>query len=92
LILMIVLWIGAGAVGGWLAGRLARGNGFGAIGDIGAGIAGAFAGVFVFHAAGAEFDAAGIAGSVGVACIGAAIAVVIVHQLTGVRSGRRLWS
>jgi uncharacterized membrane protein YeaQ/YmgE (transglycosylase-associated protein family) len=81
---MIFVWIAGGAISGWLAGQLARGNGFGAIGDMAFGIVGAFAGVLVFQAAGA--------GSVAFACIGAAIAVVIVHQLTGVRSGRRLWS
>ncbi len=44
----IVSWIFLGLVAGWLAGKIARGRGFGCITDIILGIVGSFIGGWVF--------------------------------------------
>ena len=40
----IIIWLIVGAIAGWLAGALVKGGGYGLIGDIIVGIAGAFIG------------------------------------------------
>ena len=81
----------AGAVAGCFAGRFMRGHGFGLIGDMVVGVVGAFAGAYLFRAAGAEIGG-GLAGSLGVAFIGALLLLFVVRLVSGRRSGRRLWS
>jgi uncharacterized membrane protein YeaQ/YmgE (transglycosylase-associated protein family) len=44
----IIWWILVGLIAGWLTGKVMRGSGFGAIGDIVIGILGAIAGGFLF--------------------------------------------
>ena len=86
-----ILFIVIGALAGWLAGQFMRGNGFGLIGDILVGIAGAFIGGYVFRATGVELGG-GLIGSLIVAFFGAVLLLFIVRLFTGRREGRRLWS
>jgi uncharacterized membrane protein YeaQ/YmgE (transglycosylase-associated protein family) len=88
----IIAWIVLGAIAGYLAGFLVRGDeGLGVIGHIVLGIVGALIGGFL---AGALFGADPIDGpldisSIVVATIGAVITVVVWNALTGrTRTGR----
>ena len=88
----IIAWIVLGAIAGYLAGFLVRGDeGLGVIGHIVLGIVGALVGGFL---AGVLFNTDPINGaldvsSIVVATIGAIIAVVVVNAVTGrSRSGR----
>ena len=58
-----------GAIAGWLAGTLMRGEGFGMLGNIGVGIVGAIIGGFLFGMVGME--ALGFIGAIISATIGA---------------------
>jgi uncharacterized membrane protein YeaQ/YmgE (transglycosylase-associated protein family) len=88
----IISWLILGAIAGYLAGFLVKGDeGLGVIGHIVLGIVGALVGGFL---AGALFGTNPIDGafdisSIVVAVIGAVIAVVVVNMVTGrSRSGR----
>ncbi len=88
----IIAWIVLGAIAGYLAGFIVRGDeGLGIFGHIVLGIVGALVGGFV---AGVLFNTDPINGaldisSIVVATIGAVITVVVVNTLTGsTRSGR----
>lgn len=81
----------AGAVAGWLAGRIMRGNGFGLLGDMIVGIIGAYIGGFLFRAVGAEIIP-GVIGSLLIAFAGGLFVLFVVRLFTGRRSGRRIWS
>ena len=87
----IISWIVLGAIAGWIAGLLVKGDeGLGIIGHIILGIVGAFVGGFL---AGLLFDADPIDGvfdisSIVAAVVGAVIVVLVVGMFTGRRSGR----
>jgi uncharacterized membrane protein YeaQ/YmgE (transglycosylase-associated protein family) len=88
----LIAWIVLGAIAGYLAGFLVRGDeGLGVIGHIVLGIVGAVVGGFL---AGALFNVDPIDGpldisSIVVATIGAIITVVVVSAITGrTRTGR----
>ena len=87
----IVAWLVLGAIAGYLAGFLVRGDeGMGIIGHILLGIVGALVGGFL---AGLIFDVNPIDGpidlsSIVVATIGAVITVLVVGAFTSRRSGR----
>jgi uncharacterized membrane protein YeaQ/YmgE (transglycosylase-associated protein family) len=87
----IIAWIVLGAIAGYLAGFLVRGDeGLGVIGHIVLGIVGALIGGFL---AGVLFHTNPIGGgldisSIVVATIGAIIVVVVVGMFTGRRTGR----
>jgi uncharacterized membrane protein YeaQ/YmgE (transglycosylase-associated protein family) len=82
----IIAWIVLGAIAGYLAGFLVRGDeGLGVIGHVVLGIVGALVGGFL---AGALFNSDPINGaldvsSIVVATIGAVITVVVVNAITG---------
>jgi len=77
---MHLLWfLFVGLVAGWLAGKLTRGAGFGAIADIVIGVVGAFVGGFLFRAIG--IVAGGWIGSIVVATVGAVVLVLAVRAL-----------
>jgi uncharacterized membrane protein YeaQ/YmgE (transglycosylase-associated protein family) len=91
-LMSIIAWIVLGAIAGYLAGFLVRGDeGLGVIGHIVLGIVGALVGGFL---AGALFNSDPIDGpldisSIVVATIGAVITVVVWNALTGrTRTGR----
>jgi uncharacterized membrane protein YeaQ/YmgE (transglycosylase-associated protein family) len=87
----IIAWIVLGAIAGYLAGFLVRGDeSLGIIGHIVLGIVGAVVGGFL---AGLIFDVDPIDGaldisSIAVATIGAIVTVLVVGALTGRRSGQ----
>jgi uncharacterized membrane protein YeaQ/YmgE (transglycosylase-associated protein family) len=89
--LNIIAWIVLGAIAGYIAGLLVKGDQrWGVIGHIVLGIVGAFVGGFLADALGFGKGAAGGGDvlniySVIVAVIGAVIVVVVVNMLTGRR-------
>ena len=83
-------WIIVGLIAGVLASLVMGGTGYGLIGDIIIGIVGAFVGGYVFHAAGWHSPWGGLAGSIFVAFIGAAILLVVIHLIRGGTSRRTL--
>lgn len=71
-----LVWLIAGGLAGWIAGRL-MGGGFGFLGDIIVGLIGAFLGAFI---AGFFISASyGFIGTLIIAVIGAVILTAIVH-------------
>ena len=68
-----------GAIAGFLAGKLTRGGGFGLIGDIIVGIAGAFVGNWAFGAFG--LVAYGLIGQIVVSTIGAVLFLTLIRIL-----------
>jgi uncharacterized membrane protein YeaQ/YmgE (transglycosylase-associated protein family) len=87
----IIAWIVLGAIAGYLAGFLVRGDeGLGVIGHILLGIVGALVGGFLasvlfnLHPIDGAFDVSSIV----TATIGAVIVVLVVGAVTGTRTGR----
>jgi uncharacterized membrane protein YeaQ/YmgE (transglycosylase-associated protein family) len=81
--LIVILFVGL--VAGWLAGKIVRGTGFGIIGDIVVGIAGAFIASWLFPRLGFHLGT-GIVGEIIYSAIGAIILLLIVRL---VRTGGR---
>jgi uncharacterized membrane protein YeaQ/YmgE (transglycosylase-associated protein family) len=81
--LLVILFVGL--IAGWLAGKLVRGTGFGIIGDILVGIAGAFVASFLFPKLGFHIGG-GLLSEIIYSAIGAVILLLIVRL---VRSGGR---
>ena len=77
----IVAWLLLGLVAGWLAGKLARGRGFGCITDIVLGLIGSVVGGWVFTKLG--IFGGGFLFSLAAATLGAVILVAIAHLFTG---------
>ena len=76
----IIAWLIVGAIAGWLAGVLVKGQGFGLLGDIVVGIIGAFVGGWlagVLHIA----IGGGFIASIITATIGAVILIVILRMI-----------
>jgi uncharacterized membrane protein YeaQ/YmgE (transglycosylase-associated protein family) len=78
--LLVILFVGL--VAGWLAGQLVRGAGFGIIGDIIIGIAGAFVASWLFPKLGLHLGT-GLLREIIDAAIGAIILLLIVRLLRG---------
>ena len=81
--LLVILFVGL--VAGWLAGKVVRGTGFGIIGDIVVGIAGAFVASWLFPKLGIAIGG-GVVRQIIEAAIGAIILLLIVRL---VRTGGR---
>ena len=81
--LIVILFVGL--VAGWLAGKIVRGTGFGIIGDIVVGIAGAFIASWIFPRLGFHIGG-GIVAEIIYSAIGAIILLLIVRL---VRTGGR---
>ncbi len=78
---MEFLWfILIGLVAGWLAGKLMRGSGFGAIGDIIVGVIGSLLGGFLFRTLG-FFPGGGLLSSLIVATIGAVVLLFLLRLI-----------
>jgi uncharacterized membrane protein YeaQ/YmgE (transglycosylase-associated protein family) len=77
----IIAWLFLGLVAGWLAGKLARGRGFGCITDIILGLIGSFIGGWVFTKLG--IFGGGFLFSLAAATLGAVILVAIAHIFSG---------
>jgi uncharacterized membrane protein YeaQ/YmgE (transglycosylase-associated protein family) len=77
----IIAWLLLGLIAGWLAGKLARGRGFGCITDIILGLIGSFIGGWVFTKLG--IFGGGFLFSLAAATLGAIILVAIAHLFSG---------
>ncbi|HTO67188.1 MAG TPA: GlsB/YeaQ/YmgE family stress response membrane protein [Bradyrhizobium sp.] len=82
--ILIILFVGL--VAGWLAGKIVRGTGFGIIGDILVGIAGALISSLLFPRLGIHLGT-GIVSEIIYSAIGAIILLLVVRL---VRTGGRL--
>jgi|SRR5271157_158107 len=78
----LVWWILLGLVAGWLAGKLARGRGFGCIGDILIGLIGSVVGGWIFTKLGIV-HANTFLFSLAAATVGAVVLVAIAHLFFG---------
>jgi uncharacterized membrane protein YeaQ/YmgE (transglycosylase-associated protein family) len=81
--ILVILFVGL--VAGWLAGKIVRGTGFGIIGDILVGIAGAFVASFLFPKLGIHLGS-GLVSNIIYSAIGAVVLLLIVRLL---RTGGR---
>jgi uncharacterized membrane protein YeaQ/YmgE (transglycosylase-associated protein family) len=74
-------WLLIGLIAGWLAGKIARGRGFGCIADVVLGLIGSFIGGWVFVKLG--IFGGGFWYSLAAATLGAVILVSIAHLFSG---------
>jgi uncharacterized membrane protein YeaQ/YmgE (transglycosylase-associated protein family) len=79
----IIGWIIIGLIAGWLAGKIARGAGFGCITDIILGLVGSLLGGWIFVKLG--IFGGGFIYSLAAATLGAVILVFIAHLFSGNR-------
>jgi len=82
--ILVILFVGL--IAGWLAGKVVRGTGFGIIGDIVIGIAGALVASFLFPKLGIHLGT-GLVSEILYSAIGAVILLLVVRL---VRTGGRL--
>ena len=82
--ILVILFVGL--IAGWLAGQIVRGTGFGIIGDILVGIAGAFVASLLFPRLGLHLGS-GLVSEIIYSAIGAIILLLVVRLL---RNGGRL--
>ncbi|MHB0771481.1 GlsB/YeaQ/YmgE family stress response membrane protein [Bradyrhizobium sp. 5.13L] len=78
--MLVILFVGL--VAGWLAGKVVRGTGFGIIGDIVVGIAGALVASFLFPRLGIRLGT-GLVSEIVYSAIGAVILLVVVRLVRG---------
>jgi len=78
--LLVILFVGL--VAGWLAGKVVRGTGFGIIGDIVVGIAGALVASFLFPKLGIHIGI-GLISEIIYSAIGAVILLLVVRLVRG---------
>lgn len=78
--LLVILFVGL--IAGWLAGKVVRGSGFGLIGDIVIGIAGAFVASFLFPRLGIHLGV-GLVSEIVYSAIGAVILLLVVRLVRG---------
>jgi uncharacterized membrane protein YeaQ/YmgE (transglycosylase-associated protein family) len=76
----LVAWLLLGLVAGWLAGKLARGRGFGCVTDIILGLIGSYLGGWIFTKLG--IFGGGFLYSLAAATLGAVILVAIAHAFS----------
>jgi uncharacterized membrane protein YeaQ/YmgE (transglycosylase-associated protein family) len=79
--IIVILFVGL--IAGWLAGKVVRGAGFGIIGDIIIGIAGAFVSSYLFPRLGFHLGV-GLVSEIIYSAIGAIVLLLIVRLLRGV--------
>lgn len=75
----LIIFLAIGAIAGWLAGTIMKGDGFGLIGNIVVGIVGAVVGGFVFGFLG--ISTGGLIGSIITATVGAVVLLAIVRVI-----------
>jgi uncharacterized membrane protein YeaQ/YmgE (transglycosylase-associated protein family) len=87
----LIAWIIIGLVAGWLAGRVVEGHGFGFLGDLVLGVAGAILGGVLLRHLAPDLQY-GFLGSIVVAFIGASLLIAVLRALSGGRplGGHRL--
>ena len=77
---LVILFVGL--VAGWLAGKVVRGTGFGLIGNLLIGVAGAFIAAWLFPKFGIQLGT-GIVSEIIFSALGAIILLVVVRLLRG---------
>jgi uncharacterized membrane protein YeaQ/YmgE (transglycosylase-associated protein family) len=82
----LIGWLVIGLLAGWLAGKIARGRGFGCIGDIVLGLIGSVIGGWIFTQLGIV-HANTFLYSLAAATVGAVILVSIAHLFFGGKNG-----
>jgi uncharacterized membrane protein YeaQ/YmgE (transglycosylase-associated protein family) len=85
----LLWWLVIGLIAGFLASVVMRGGGYGIVGDIIAGLVGAFIGGWLFGVLGISAGG-GLLGSIIVAFIGACIFIAILRAISGGYGRRRL--
>jgi uncharacterized membrane protein YeaQ/YmgE (transglycosylase-associated protein family) len=78
----IVIVILVGIIAGWLAGKVVRGTGFGLIGDLLVGIAGAFVASWLFPRLGIALGS-GIVSEIIYSALGAILLLLVVRLIRG---------
>ena len=78
--ILVILFVGL--VAGWLAGKIVRGTGFGIIGDILVGIAGALIASFIFPKLGIHLGT-GMVSEIIYSAIGAILLLLVVRLIRG---------
>jgi uncharacterized membrane protein YeaQ/YmgE (transglycosylase-associated protein family) len=78
--LFVILFVGL--IAGWLAGKIVRGTGFGIIGNVVVGIAGALVASFLFPKLGIRIGT-GLASEIVYSAIGAIILLLVVRLVRG---------
>ena len=86
--LLVILFVGI--VAGWLAGLIVRGTGFGMIGDLLFGIAGAFIGHWLLPRLDIHLGS-GLISAIANATIGAVLLLLVVRLLRGGGGWRSRW-
>ncbi len=76
-IISLLIFLGIGAVAGWLAGLVVKGSGFGLLVNIVMGIVGAFVGGWLFGVLGVSLGG-GLIGTILTAAAGAVVLLVVV--------------
>jgi uncharacterized membrane protein YeaQ/YmgE (transglycosylase-associated protein family) len=76
----LIWWIIIGLIAGWLAGKIMKGSGYGAIADIVLGMVGAVVGGFILRILG-FYSSGGLISSILVATLGAVVLVWLAHKL-----------
>lgn len=82
----LLLWIVVGLVAGWLA-SVVVGGGYGLVGDIVIGVVGSFIGGLIFRGLHLHAPFHGLAGTIFVAFVGAAVLLIVLRLLRS--AGRR---
>jgi uncharacterized membrane protein YeaQ/YmgE (transglycosylase-associated protein family) len=75
-------WLVIGLIGGWLAGLVMKGSGYGLVGDILVGMLGAVVGAWLFMFVVPADDRTGLVGTIVTALIGAIVFVGLARLLT----------
>ena len=83
--LLVILLVGI--VAGWLAGKVVRGTGFGILGDLLVGIAGAFIGNWLLPRLGIHLGT-GVVSAIVNATVGAILLLFVVRLVGGAGGGR----
>jgi uncharacterized membrane protein YeaQ/YmgE (transglycosylase-associated protein family) len=77
----VIAWLLVGLLAGAIAGRLARGRGYGCLPDIILGLIGAFVGGLIVSAFVNSNKTAGFFGTLGVAVLGALVLIIAVRTI-----------
>lgn len=80
--MFIIWWIIVGLIAGFITGKLMKGSGYGAIGDIVIGIVGAIIGGFIMRALGYTGQG-GMIYTIIVAVVGAVLLTLLLRLITG---------
>jgi len=80
--MFIIWWIIVGLIAGFITGKIMKGSGYGALGDIIIGIIGALIGGFIMRAVGFHGQG-GMIYTIIVAIIGAVILTLLLRLITG---------